>query len=321
MVTIEDERTARASAATDRPAALVSVVIPCYNQARYLGDAIRSVLIQTIAQAEVVVVNDGSRDDTVAVAGSFPEVRCITQENRGLSAARNTGLAHCRGELVVFLDADDRLLPGALETGSALMTADPALAFVAGYSRFIDAHGAETPTNQPVRGDDDPYRSLLRRNSIRNPAMVMFRKAAVQAVGGFDSTVDACADYDIYLRLSRRFPVRFHEAVVAEYRKHGANMSLDAALMLRQLSIVVRRQRAHAADRATRAAYRTGLRNLREYYGDLLTTRIRSRLKSRTALKPIVRDVAALLRWHPRGALDHVSRKLSLMVHRSRTGP
>jgi hypothetical protein len=303
---------ARPPRVTGRAAPLVSIVIPCYNQARYLGEAVQSALDQSVSNTEIVVVNDGSTDDTVRVAGRFPGVRCITQERRGLAAARNSGLAHCSGELVVFLDADDRLLPGALDAGARLMTADPALAFVAGFSRFINAEGEPMPTEQPVRGGD-PYRALLRRNSIRNPATVMFRRSAVKAEGGFDSTINACADYDMYLRLSRQYPVRFHDAVVAEYRKHGANMSLDAALMLRQLCVVVRRQRVHCADRDTRDAYCAGMRNVRDYYGDRLATQIRSSLRARSGWRQVLADTCALLRWHPRGAFVHAFRKMSLL--------
>lgn len=301
-----------------RDAPLISIVIPCYDQAQYLGEAIQSVVDQTFPAKEIVIVNDGSTDDTVAVAGRFPGVRCITQERRGLAAARNIGLAHCQGELVVFLDADDRLMPGALEAGARLMTADRSLAFAAGLSRFIDAAGEPMPTDQPVRGSGDPYRTLLRRNSIRNPAMVMFRRAVVESAGGFDSTVNACADYDMYLRLSRQYPVRFHDAVVAEYRKHDANMSLDAALMLRQLCIVIRRHRVHASDREARDAYRAGMRNVREYYGDRLATTIRSDVKTRSRWLRVLANVAALLRWHPRGALAHAFRKLSVSATRRR---
>ena len=312
-MTIGSRDGARPHRVTGRAAPLVSIVIPCYNQARYLGEAVQSALDQSVSDTEIIVVNDGSTDDTVRVAGRFPGVRCITQERRGLAAARNSGVAHCSGELVVFLDADDRLLPGGLDAGARLMTADSSLAFVAGFSRFINAEGEPMATEQPVRGGDDPYRALLRRNSIRNPAMVMFRRSAVKAEGGFDSRVNACADYDMYLRLSRHYAVRFHEHVVADYRKHGANMSLDAALMLRQLCTVIRRQRVHAADPETRDAYRAGIRHVREYYGDRLVTQIRSRLRTRSSWRQVLADIAVLLRWHPRGAFVHAWRKFSLL--------
>src|SRR5829696_2931566 len=111
-------------------APLVSVVVPCYNQARFLGEAIESVLAQSHPLFEVVVVDDGSTDDTSEVAARYPGVRLVRQENRGLSGARNAGLARSRGEYVVFLDADDRLLPGALEAGVERLGANPQCAFV-----------------------------------------------------------------------------------------------------------------------------------------------------------------------------------------------
>ena len=149
--------------------------------------------------------------------------------------------------------------------------------------------------------------------------MVMFRRSAVKAEGGFDSTVNACADYDMYLRLSRQYPVRFHDAVVAEYRKHGANMSLDAALMLRQLCVVVRRQRVHCADRDTRDAYRAGMRNVRDYYGDRLATQIRSSLRTRSGWRQVLADTGALLRWHPRGAFVHALSQILAPAGRAAT--
>src|SRR3712207_6844017 len=98
-------------------AALVSVVIPCYNQAHFLGEAIESDLGQTYPHFEVLVVDDGSTDNTQEVAAPYPGVRCIRQENQGLAAPRNTGIRHTKGTQLVFLDADDRLLPGALASG------------------------------------------------------------------------------------------------------------------------------------------------------------------------------------------------------------
>jgi glycosyltransferase involved in cell wall biosynthesis len=291
-------------------APLVSIIIPCYRQARFLADAIESARSQAYRPLELIVVNDGSPDDVGAVVAKYPEVRCITQENRGLAAARNTGLQQCRGDLVVFLDADDRLLPYAVESGVALLTADPSLGFVAGHSQFITADGMALPTEQPRRGPDDPYETLLRRNSIRNPAMVMFRRTVLEQVGGFDTRVDACADYEMYLRISRTHPVRFHSGVVAEYRKHGANMSSDAALMIRQLQVVIDDQRPHLRTPAQREAFRAGRRNIQEYYGDRLATQIREGVRKRSGWTRLAADVVTLVRCHPRGAVEHMSRKV-----------
>ena len=291
---------------------VVSVIIPCYNQGRFLADAIESVLGQTYQRVEIVVVNDGSTDCTENVAASFPSVRCISQGNRGLAEARNTGFAHSSGAFVVFLDADDRLLPHAISRGAAMLREEPALGFVAGHSRFITAQGVPMPTGQPIRPGGDGYLALLRRNSIRNPAMVMFRREALDDVGGFDRRVNACADYDMYLRIARQHPVRFYSDVIAEYRKHGSNMSLDAALMLRQLRRVMRQQRDHLTTPTRREAWDEGLRNAATYYGDLLTTQMRARVRARSGMGRTWWDLLTLLWCHPRGAVEHALRKLSL---------
>src|SRR5918995_6377717 len=113
-------------------AALVSVVIPCYNQAHFLGEAIVSVLAQSYPRFEIIVVDDGSTDDTPEVAARYPGVRYVYQNNQGVSAARNSGLARSEGEYVVFLDADDRLLPEALETGLKCLKTHSGCAFASG---------------------------------------------------------------------------------------------------------------------------------------------------------------------------------------------
>jgi glycosyltransferase involved in cell wall biosynthesis len=291
---------------------LVSVVIPCYNQGKFLADALHSVLSQTFPAVEIVVVNDGSTDDTEAVAARFPGVRCVTQANRGLSGARNRGLAECRGELVIFLDADDRLLPGAIDVGVRALAEAPSAAFAAGRSRFISRDGALLPTEHPSRDGANPYLVLLRRNSIRNPATVVFRRTVLERVGGFAPSVDACADYEIYLRLSRQYPVRFHETVVAEYRKHDESMSLDAGRMLRELRVVMKAQGPYISGGATRTAYREGIQRITSYYGNRLIAQIRARVRRRLPWRQTAADIVTLLQWDPRGALRHGLRKMSL---------
>src|ERR687885_795015 len=111
---------------------VVSVVIPCYNQAHFLGEAIESVLAQSYPHFEIVVVDDGSTDNTSEVAARYPGVRCIRQNNQGVAAARNTGIRESNGSYLVFLDADDRLLPEALEVGLEQLKVHPECAFVSG---------------------------------------------------------------------------------------------------------------------------------------------------------------------------------------------
>jgi glycosyltransferase involved in cell wall biosynthesis len=253
---------------TAADATLVSVVITCFNHAGYLPEAIESALGQSYRNHEVMIVDDGSTDRTAIVARAYPSVRYTYQENQGLAAARNTGWRACRGDFVVFLDADDRLLPDALSAGLRCSQAYPDCAFVSGHFRYIKADGSLLREFSQVNIDRDHYRAFLRGNYIAMHATVMYRRAVLEWAGGFDSSLDACEDYDLYLRIARCRPVCRHSSVVAEYRQHNANMSGDAALMLRTAIDVLRSQQAYVqSDWSLRRAFREGLRSWIMRYG------------------------------------------------------
>jgi glycosyltransferase involved in cell wall biosynthesis len=251
-------------------AGLVTVVIPCYNQARFLGEAIESALSQTYKNFKVVVVDDGSDDHTSEVAARYGRVRLVRQENNGLAAARNRGMAEGEGEYVVFLDADDRLLPDALEVGARELEAHPDCAFVSGHCTLIAHEGSRLPTPSQLCVEEDHYLKLLQICYIWAPASVIYRRTVFDSVGGFDSSVSAAADYDLYLRIARRYPVRCHEQAVVEYRQHEASMSRDHELMLRSVLAVLDSQR-HYVDGNERyeRALEEGVRFWHGYYGGL----------------------------------------------------
>src|SRR5215467_7346101 len=142
---------------------LMSIIIPCYNQAHYLGDAIASARSQTYPFVEVIVVDDGSTDDTAAVVARHAPVRYLRQPNRGLPAARNAGWQASKGRYVIFLDADDRLLPNAVNVGVTVLAARPDAALAVGLERRIAADGSPLPTPRRARVDTDYYASLVRR--------------------------------------------------------------------------------------------------------------------------------------------------------------
>jgi len=290
-------------------AALVSVIIPCYNQGHFLGEAIESVLVQTHPHIEIIVVDDGSTDNTAEVAAGYPGVQCIRQSNRGLSAARNTGMWHSGGDYLVFLDADDRLLPDAVEAGLSCLNAHPDCAFVSGHHRYIKADGTllrEFP-QEHIRGNH--YLSLLQGNYIGMHATVMYRRALLESIGGFNETLAACEDYELYLRMARKFPIHCQNKVVAEYRWHDDNMSLNPELMLKTALTVLRSQwRYVKRDKRYKKAYRVGMRTWKKHYGDQLFKPV-SHMCEHGKGNQAVLGMRTLLRYAPGRFAKHVYRQ------------
>ena len=260
-----DEAPAPAAATPGVAAPGVAVVITTFNHAHYLGEAIGSALCQTHPAVDIIVVDDGSTDDPASVVAHHPAVRLIRQENQGLAAARNTGLHAAAADYILFLDADDRLLPGAIEAGLACFAGAPGCRFVYGAHRRVDEAGA--PMGGVRYSPADGYAGLLRGNAVAMHATVLYRREALLEAGGFDPGLRRCEDYDLYLRLAHRGRIASHPGLVAEYRWHGGNMSHDLGAMLRTVLAVHARQRgAAAADPGTRGAWREGRRNWRSYY-------------------------------------------------------
>jgi hypothetical protein len=155
---------------------LVSVIIPCYNSARYLAETIASALGQTYPRIEVIVIDDGSTDDTPGIARSFP-VTYLYQANCGVSAARNKGIFRSRGKYVLFLDHDDRLLPEAVATGVRLLEEHPECAVAVGEHRYIGADGTELGYSNKRAAGRDHYLMLLEGNFVETPCSALHRRS------------------------------------------------------------------------------------------------------------------------------------------------
>jgi glycosyltransferase involved in cell wall biosynthesis len=278
---------------------LVTIVIPCFNQAHFLPEAIESAVRQTHPYCEVIVVDDGSTDRTATVAAGYDGVICIRQQNAGLPAARNRGLEAARGGFVIFLDADDRLLPEAAEVGLAHLAGRPDCAFVSGEHRYIDSAGAVVQewTRPPVSRDH--YASLLKSNYIGMIATVVFRVDVVRSVSGFERRFGACEDYDLYLRIAREHHVCAHARHVAEYRRHADAMSVDPGRMLAAALAVLDRQRPSVrGDRTLEEAFEEGHGYWRRYYGPALARCTRDHWHGGKRLNAAV-DLIRLARYAP----------------------
>jgi glycosyltransferase involved in cell wall biosynthesis len=295
-------------------APLISVVISCYNHARYVREAIDSV--GTPARSvEVVVVDDGSMDTSVEIAEesartmSVARVRVIRQQHAGVSAARNRGFEESRGEYVVFLDSDDHLAPNALDVGARALDDRRESVFVYGRCQMMAADGTLLSTPQQPRIARHPYYELLRSNYIWTPANVMFRRGTLERCGTFNQGLSGSADYDLYLRLARTYPIYDHGHLVTHCRRHDANMSGDAAHLLRETLMVLRNQWPYVeGDAEAMAAYREGWRNWQDFYGSQLVNEIRAHARC-GEWTPAFEKAVVLGILHPRGLVQHARRR------------
>ncbi|MBZ9985018.1 MULTISPECIES: glycosyltransferase [unclassified Mesorhizobium] len=271
---------------TVRPAAAcVSVVITTYNHARFLAEAIDSVRNQSVRPDEIIVVDDGSLDNPENVVRRYVDVHYIRQGNQGLAAARNTGMKAARGEFIAFLDADDRLRPTALATNLALFHDSPDCALVYGAYCYIDEAGA-VRNSVPLRPvGEDPYAGFLTGNLIGMHATVLYRRSTLEAAGGFDRSLRACEDYDVYLRLSRANKAACTPECLADYRRHATNMSNSNPMMLRAALKVLGRQRNLARTNPDwTAAYHQGVENWKRYYAHMQLGQLSTAVRSRSSL-------------------------------------
>lgn len=258
--------------ASDPP--LVSVIIPCFNHGKFLADAIKSVLEQRYSPIEIIIVNDGSSDSTEEVASTFPTVKYVYQENQGLSAARNTGIKNSCGEYLVFLDADDLLVRDAIHFNLRVLLDDRRLAFVSGGYLLKTIDKDFIPKQKEI-DSEKAYLLLLKRNYIEMHATVMFRRSVFEEFL-FDRSLKACEDYDLYLKIARKYPVVHHSKILAVYRIHGSNMSGNPKLMLDSVLEVLRRQKAVLKSKEEAISLKGGIEFFEKYYINKLIRKIKS---------------------------------------------
>lgn len=301
----------------------VSVIIPCYNGEQFLAEAIDSVLAQTHPANEIIVVDDGSSDQTQAIAKRYPQVTYLYQANQGVAGARQTGFQASQSEYLVFLDQDDRLLPHALETGVKTLVEHPHCALAIGLCGRIDANGKPHPTYEPDRPYFQlNYESLLRGHCICTPAPVLFKRSAIEAIGGFNTKLAlACDDYDLYLRLAQRFDIYCHNKMIADYRLHGQNQSAvgKSSLFLQTTLQIFQEQYAFVKGKLDlEAAYQDGLAHWSNLYGPYIVYDVVAWSKQKQFKRALI-TFWLLLRYYPQGLRDYslelwakVSQKLRL---------
>ena len=221
----------------------VSVVIPCHNSGIYLAEAIESVLSQTRRDFEVIVVDDGSTDCTPKIVAQYrTRIRYFRQENKGLSSARNLGIQLSRGEYLVFLDADDLLLPNKLELQASYLDQHPEVDVVYsdGYRMLARTNGSERQTlysrsgylDQDLSDTVKCIESLAIKNAFPVHAATA-RANSIRAAGGFDETLVALEDWDLWFRVAQKHRFSYLDAIITMYRVNEKSMSKNAARMIK----------------------------------------------------------------------------------------
>ena len=213
----------------------LSVIIPAFNYGHFLRACVHSVTSQGVADVEVLVVDDGSEDDTAAVAATLPGVRYIHQANQGLSAARNSGLAHCSGEYLLFLDADDLLAPASLAARLKFLRAHRATGLSVCRTRQFQTtdSAGQAQLGAPWLLPCADLGLRLMYFNLAPPHAWLLHRSVADAVGWFDTDLRACEDYDYWLRaLYHGHEPLYSPAGTVYYRKHGASMSADNSKQL-----------------------------------------------------------------------------------------
>ncbi len=212
----------------------VSVIIPTYNRAHFIAEAIQSVLDQTFTDFEIIVVDDGSTDNTKNVVDGFkdPRIKYIYQENRGVANARNTSIKASSGEHIAFLDSDDMWLPENLELKVKLLDACPDAALVSSDYYIFDS---DTGATLRRFWDNRPYRYLLELAegtrqpvafaTLLTPTVALVRRHVFDEVGYFDESLQGSDDWDMWLRILPHFPIKMINLPLARYRQHNAQLT------------------------------------------------------------------------------------------------
>ncbi len=280
---------------------LVSAVIPTYNRGSVVGRAVASVRAQTYPDIEIIVIDDGSTDDTISRLRALGEPRLSihrTPVNAGASAARNRGIAEARGELIAFLDADDEWLPDKTARQVARFADAPQSVGVV-YCGIREMSADWPPVDRPPRHRGDLYETLRVVNVLRTSG-VMVRRRVFDEVGGFDPALPARHDWDLWLRIARRYAVEFVPEIGVHYHFGAADqLSYRArAVFLANARIHKRYNRAAPARRAlgahlalqSRELLALGRRRLAARYAVAGLLRLPSHPVSRWVLKRLIKD-------------------------------
>ena len=293
---------------------LVSVIIPTYNAEKFIVQAIESVFAQTYRQYEILVIDDGSTDNTQEVLRVFEDrLHCYYQNNRGPSSARNKGIQFASGEYICFLDADDLWTSEKLQSQVEFMESHPELGLVFSdhedfnqeecmSSTWLDvkkkALGLELETQIPL---EEAFSKLVYENYISTPT-VMVRKQCLEKVGGFDENLWSVEDRDLWLRIAAHFPIACLPRIFCQRRIHQMNISKVSELSMQGRITVLEKNRRSFNNLAPAKFWHQGLSDSYCRLGYIFLAQGHRRKALYAGMNSLVHAVALLLRTRSSGS-------------------
>lgn len=277
-----------AAAASGGEGVRASVIMGCKDQAHYLSQAMSSVLDDAPADIELIAIDDGSTDETMAVLERFaaadPRVIVLQHErSEGLAACLNECARRARGEYLIRMDADDVSLPGRIEAQLDFLDAHPEVGVVGGWIEFMDVEGAYMRTRVYPASDEELRRIMLRVSPFAHPATAL-RKSCFDAVGGYDETMIAAHDLDLWFKLSRVTRFANLQRPVLRYRVHHYSMTANLLFRTQRNSIWFRLRAI------LRHGYRPSALDLLFIAGEIVTLLLPLPVRWKFALFEWVRD-------------------------------
>lgn len=207
----------------------VSVIIPAYNAMAFLPEALRSILNQTMPNFEVIIVNDGSKDNIVEWASRItdPRVKLISQDNQGVSQARNTGILNSRGTYIAFLDADDIWEPTKLEKQVKAFELNPKLGLVDTQVLMVDPQDNVLYQAGSSYAEGNVLRLMLEENLVMCGSSPMIHRKCIEKVGLFDTDLQGSEDWNMWTRIALHYPFKVITEPLVRYRQHPMSASKD----------------------------------------------------------------------------------------------
>ncbi len=289
----------------------ISVIVPAYNAARTILKTIESVQQQTFSDFELIVINDGSTDQTLELLGTVedPRIKIFSYENAGVSVARNRGIAHATGDFIAFIDTDDLWTSDKLELQLAALQHQEEAGVAYSWTSFMDEQGGAFHAAKPIFFEGNVHAQLLLCNFLNCGSNPMIRRQAIESVGGFDPKLTHGEDWEFYLRLAADWPFVVVPLPQILYRQTSDSASSKIEVMeLDTLSIIEKAFRT--APLEFQPLKNQSLANLYHFLAELYLRRT----PDASGAKQASQKLQTAIRLHPQTLLNKETQVLALKL-------